>query len=188
MYVQPVDVVTVPAQGMQRWRSHRLYMFPFFAPTHVACACAAWLPHAPAHSTRARSCKCPATLTIAASMGDAHGDGARRWNGKRVGHAAKRHRASRTQDAGAQSARSRVLHCIVQHLVVRFILQAPEMMPHEPVPADISASIRYCGPVLPLTSVRPVSPGVRVPPHSIVSPPFASWFLYGYKRGCSLQT
>ena len=35
-------------------------------------------------------------------MGDAHGDGARRWNGKRVGHAAKRHRASRTQDAGAR--------------------------------------------------------------------------------------
>ena len=142
VYVQPVDVVTVPAQGMQRWRSHRLYMFPFFAPTHVACACAAWLPHAPAHSTRARSCKCPATLTIAVSMGDAHGDGARRWNGKRVGHAAKRHRASRTQDAGAQSARSRVLHCIVQHLLARrCILQPPEMMPHAPVPSDISASI-----------------------------------------------
>ena len=66
---------------------------------------------------------------------------------------------------------------VLDRLVVRCILQEPEMMPHEPVglvPADISASIRYCGPVLPLTSVRPVSPGVRVPPHSIVSPPFAS--------------
>ena len=72
-------------------------------------------------------------------------DGARRWNGKRVGHAAKRHRASRTQDAGEQSASSRVLHCIVQHLVVRFILQMPEMMPHSPVPADISASITAGG-------------------------------------------
>ena len=66
---------------------------------------------------------------------------------------------------------------VLDRLVVRCILQEPEMMPHEPVglvPADISASIRYCAPVVPLTSVRPVSPAVSVPPHAIVLPPFAS--------------
>ena len=47
------------------------------------------------------------------------------------------------------------------------------MMPHEPVPADISASIRYCDsePVNPLTSVSPVSPAIRALPHGIVMPP-----------------
>ena len=41
-----------------------------------------------------------------------------------------------------RAKRPRVVHCIVQqHLVVRCILQPPEMMPHAPVPADISDSI-----------------------------------------------
>jgi len=41
-----------------------------------------------------------------------------------------------------RAKRPRVVHCIVQqHLVARCILQEPEIMPHEPVPSDISASI-----------------------------------------------
>jgi hypothetical protein len=88
------------------------------------------------------------------------------------------HANARTRTLGSPIARTRP--CIVQHLFAALcILQEPEMMPHEPVPADISASIRYCEPVLPLTSVSPVSPAIRAPPHGIVMPPFASWICAG---------
>ena len=88
------------------------------------------------------------------------------------------HANARTRTLGSPIARTRP--CIVQHLFAALcILQEPEMMPHEPEPADISASIRYCEPVLPLTSVSPVSPAIRAPPHGTVMPPFASWICAG---------
>ena len=60
-------------------------------------------------------------------------------------------------------------------LCVRCMLHEPLMMPHEPVPTDISASIMYLDPVLPLTKARPVSPAVSVPPHAMALPSLASW-------------
>jgi len=60
-------------------------------------------------------------------------------------------------------------------LSVRCLLHVPPVKPHESsVPADISASIMYREPVLPLTKARPVSPAVRVPPHAMALPPLAS--------------
>jgi hypothetical protein len=58
---------------------------------------------------------------------------------------------------------------------VRRILQLPEMMPQDSVPADISASIKYCDPVDAFESVSPCSPAVRVPPQLMTLPPLASF-------------
>ena len=55
------------------------------------------------------------------------------------------------------------------------MLHEPETMPHEPVPADATASITNREPVpLAFDSVNEVSPAVSVPPHAIALPPLAN--------------
>jgi len=68
-----------------------------------------------------------------------------------------------------------VLDALLANLCMLQDISGSEMIPCEPVPTDAIASIMYWLPVVPLTSVNPVSPAVSVPPHAIVLPPLASW-------------